>query len=1118
MLNKALGPVLYKEAEKILRNTGWKPLQRAHALYQLLNTALQESIKDEKLHFATHFARLAYIGHKFQLPARLQFFLHHLRRQMQNPSSILPQALQELELIGPKAWIEIMQYIYDCPLTAFFEPYAGQDWPTLYQDRKIKDFLPVVKALVLKDDAPQNCLIAHAENRPGEEVRIRYDIPGHNDLFTPTVHSIRSIFGFPVTLHLLEVDIDEEGIYQPKAIAVEPDYLIDVSAIAECFQSSGPFPWAYLLKKYLPLPTNKNLLLGNVANFFLDELLHDADADFRMVFSRTFRLNPLAFCLLDDDTLKKIRQESQTHFFNLQQMVRTGFAEEDIDPKACYLEPSFCSNTYGLQGRLDVWKPGKEKSAIVELKSGKPFRPNIYGISPSHFAQTMLYDLLVHPDGKRLAKPASFILYSCAPERPLRYAPRVQAQQHEALQMRNHLIAIEWLLASLGTDEQSFHRGRQLFLQLDPAHHPEVKGFIRDDLDLFQAHFTHLSTLEKKYFIAFCGFIAREQRLAKVGDPNRDDSNGLASLWLDSYEHKKNNFNILNELTIHTNHAKAKDPVIVLQKTGNTIELANFRSGDICVLYPHQAGDRPTLSEQIFKCTLLEQNHEWVKVKLRSRQFNDGIFQETYLWNIERDVLDSGFQAMYRGLFEFAKAPQEKRDLLLAIKPPKQPHALPVVDLHPELTAEQGSIFEKTLASPDYFLLWGPPGTGKTSVMLQHLTAHLIHHTEEKILLLAYTNRAVDEICEAVEQCGDTVKQHYIRISSRNAGDPRFEAHVLENIMDQLESRKALVELLQQRRIFVATVATLGSKPELLKLVQFDRVIVDEASQILEPFIIGLLANVPRFILIGDHQQLPAVVTQTEQESMVSDPGLNGIGLSRLSNSLFERLFLTCRQKGWTWAYAQLSRQGRMHQDIMAFPNMHFYNNTLDILPEGITTRQRQMARLPWHEGGQIFQLSGSFAKLVTHRLVFLPTPADLSSPGLKTNLHEAQLVVDLVNTFIQMHTSANLPFHSKSLGVITPYRAQIALIVKLLEAAGAPLHLLTVDTVERYQGGARDVIILSLCTNSRLQMQSMVSVSADGADRKLNVALTRAKEQVVVLGNKELLRGLEVYRELVGW
>ncbi|MBI5917396.1 MAG: DNA2/NAM7 family helicase, partial [Bacteroidetes bacterium] len=415
----------------------------------------------------------------------------------------------------------------------------------------------------------------------------------------------------------------------------------------------------------------------------------------------------------------------------------------------------------------------------------------------------------------------------------------------------------------------------------------------------------------------------------------------------------------------------------------------------------------------------------------------------------------------------------------------------------------------------------------KTSQMLKHFARWIFENTSENLLLLAYTNRAVDEICEALNGLGAEVKEAYLRIGSRYSTGQQFENQLLANKIEKVTTRKELREVLERHRIFVSTLASLSNNLELLKLKKFRRVVIDEASQILEPGLVGLLPQFEQFVLIGDHKQLPAVVVQPPEASAVGDEKLHGIGLHNLRNSLFERLYRRCMEQGWAWAYDHLSHQGRMHEDIMRFPGEHFYEGKLRILPEGIS--QKQTAALP----AQLPDFPTDWERIVSsRRLAFLSTPVDWRSASRKTNRHEAELLAQLVK-FFQNQAAVVLaeasPHGGKpivnrqssivnqtTIGIITPYRAQIAQIQEVMLREGIDCAHLTIDTVERYQGGARDVILISLCTNAASQMETLVSLSEEGVDRKLNVALTRAREQVVVLGNEELLSQNEVYRKLI--
>lgn len=128
---------------------------------------------------------------------------------------------------------------------------------------------------------------------------------------------------------------------------------------------------------------------------------------------------------------------------------------------------------------------------------------------------------------------------------------------------------------------------------------------------------------------------------------------------------------------------------------------------------------------------------------------------------------------------------------------------------------------------------------------------------------------------------------------------------------------------------------------ELFKIKHFQVSIIDEASQILEPSLLSVLsaknrtgANaIEKFILIGDHKQLPAIVLQNEDRSKVDDGVLNSIGLVNRRNSLFERLYNIHKSNKISPIWGMLHKQGRMHPEIAMFPNFAFYNNQLQAVP-----------------------------------------------------------------------------------------------------------------------------------------------------------------------------------------
>ena len=136
--------------------------------------------------------------------------------------------------------------------------------------------------------------------------------------------------------------------------------------------------------------------------------------------------------------------------------------------------------------------------------------------------------------------------------------------------------------------------------------------------------------------------------------------------------------------------------------------------------------------------------------------------------------------------------------------------------------------------------------------MVRKLVDHLFNQTTQNILLLAYTNRAVDEICEAIDSIGVHMRDHYFRIGSRFSSGDKWQGQLLNLKIENISNRQALKELIQQHRIVVGTVSSVVGKTELFKLKKFDQVIIDEASQIPEPMLVGILPKFNKFVLVGE--------------------------------------------------------------------------------------------------------------------------------------------------------------------------------------------------------------------------------------------------------------------------
>ena len=605
--------------------------------------------------------------------------------------------------------------------------------------------------------------------------------------------------------------------------------------------------------------------------------------------------------------------------------------------------------------------------------------------------------------------------------------------------------------------------------------------YLRPPIDRFQEKLQRLSAIEKSYFYAVYNFLTKELYTSKSGDVDYEGRTGAASLWLSTLAEKCEAGEIIYNLRIRENHAADEHKAYLLlvrsdfeekelpeTVADNDIQnvLPNFRQGDAIILYERNCGTDNVTNKMVFKGNIEHLTDHEISIRLRATQQNPSVLPADSLYAIEHDTMDTTFRSMYQGLYAYLSATQERRDLLLAQRPPKFDESLD--SLVSQAKDDFTRVALKAQAAQDYFLLIGPPGTGKTSCALKKMVETFHADKGAQILLLSYTNRAVDEICKSLASIRPAVD--FIRVGSELSCDETYRTHLIENELASCNRRSEVYERIRSCRIIVGTVAAISGKPELFRLKHFNVAIIDEATQILEPQLLGILCArgeeggnaIDKFILIGDHKQLPAVVLQSSEQSAIYEESLMSIGLTNLKDSLFERLYRNCtaRQSSLTShpSYDMLCRQGRMHPEVALFANRAFYGGRL--IPVGLP-----------------HQLEDSDTVC---RLAFYPSIPEKTGTSTKINHSEARIVADLV---ARIYEDCRIDFdEARTLGIITPYRSQIALIKKEIAALGIPaLNRIMVDTVERFQGSERDVIIYSCCINSYFQLKFVSNLT----DRK---------------------------------
>ncbi|MBF1596869.1 AAA domain-containing protein [Prevotella sp.] len=933
-------------------------------------------------------------------------------------------------------------------------------------------------------------------------------------------------------LNLLDCTVTRKKVV-PRLIVVEPDYLIDISTIANCFETYGHHPLLFTVNRLTPRLSNKHIVLGNFAGSALDDIInHPAEYDIKETFRSNFKEKALDYATCPDFDAASFKQDAERQVENIKEIVDEIF--QTFDREKAILEPSFVCERLGIQGRVDLMTT--DLKLLVEQKSGKNTfierkYKNPHGSLhvEKHYVQVLLYYGILQYNFQLSPKNAHIqLLYSKypLPDGLLEVEP-LQKLIREAIRFRNQTVATEFWMAENGFDRMLPLLTPQT-LNVEKQNDNFYNRYLLPQLTETLAPLHQLNDLERAYFTRMMTFVIKEQLVSKVG-VQEGVGNSNADLWNMPLAEKKETGNIYTGLTIiekeRSSSFNGYDTITLAVPQQGEDFLPNFRRGDMIYLYAYKKNEAPDVRMSVlFKGSLQEIHGDRLVVHLNDGQQNPDLISGDY-FAIEHAGSDIGGTSAIRSLYTFITSNEERRQLLLGQRVPCVDKSLTLShSYHPDYD----EIILKAKQAQDYFLLIGPPGTGKTSQALQFLVREQLAEkskvqsskfkVQSSILLLAYTNRAVDEICNMLTEN----ELDYIRIGNEFSCDPKYSDHLLKEVLDENATLNSIKSTLADARIVVATTSTMNSNAALFNIKQFDLAIIDEASQILEPNIIGLLTSqhrggraIRKFILIGDHKQLPAVVQQDDTEVLVEDETVKAIHLNSCANSLFERLILTERAAGRTDFIGTLHKQGRMHPDIADFANRKFYaREQLECVPLAHQLEQT----LTYNETSE----DETDDVLKAHRMIFIPSkPCRQLNISEKVNTEEARIITDLLRRLYRQLGKNFDP--QKSVGVIVPYRNQIAMIRKEIEKLGIPeLEEISIDTVERYQGSQRDIILYSFTIQSRYQLDFLTANTfyEDGQpiDRKLNVAITRARKQLILTGNEQTLRHNQLFAELIDY
>ena len=483
---------------------------------------------------------------------------------------------------------------------------------------------------------------------------------------------------------------------------------------------------------------------------------------------------------------------------------------------------------------------------------------------------------------------------------------------------------------------------------------------------------------------------------------------------------------------------------------------------------------------------------------------------------------ESTYDEMERAMLSMASVREGRlKELVTILLGETGPRFDSLIDLkHPGLNQSQNKALSLIRTSKDVALVHGPPGTGKTTTLVEAIKDTV--SAEKQVLVAAASNAAVDLLAEKLTQQGLRVLRigHPARVTEEVVActlDARLSEHDDAKMLKELrkkaeefrnlgrkykrnfgkaerEQRKMLLNearnlkdeahLLEDHMIYdelnkaqVIACTLIGTNSQYIKGRTFKTLFIDEASQALEPAAWIPIMKSDRVIMAGDHWQLPPTVKSIEAAK------------EGLSETIFQRVI-----EQWE-ADVMLEEQYRMHDDIMQFSNDHFYKGKL--------------------RSGDIIQQRRS---MFDQTVKFIDTAGcgfdeKLNQETLSTyNVEEARFVLSRLKEILNdvMSREDRIP----TIGIIAPYKAQTEILRKYLEDLGLDQDVLkrvTINSVDSFQGQERDIMFISLV---RSNPNAEIGFLAD--ERRMNVAMTRARHLLVMVGDSATLSSNAFFDELI--
>ncbi|ELZ05659.1 helicase [Natrialba chahannaoensis JCM 10990] len=822
-------------------------------------------------------------------------------------------------------------------------------------------------------------------------------------------------------------------------VVVEPSFHVNVTSIRNWVEC----PRLYFLNKLSGVPLNYPVVKGTLVHEVFGDLLRGRDLEESIdarVDERGLELGLLGETA--DGAAEDVRENAKAIEGWLEQGRLT--EEDKAVTAADNPEPAFepaegswrseqllISETFGIRGRADAIRRG----APVELKTGKNLKkePRF-----KDKVQAACYALLLEEHGGDVDTGTLLYTKNSALDRNEETGDLTPAKEFSmgsgllkfVVRLRNEIAAME-VKGDIPTGYEGSAKCEYCFEQ-DTC--MVVSGRLDQESKAGQIG-QPLPEEEREFFERFYHAIEQERR-----EVHRE----FAKLWEQDAQERADDDRALIDLAFEESRALEEGRwELRARRTGSAT--SKLREGDLVLAsdgHPVRGSSELARIERLGEDEVVLTADERVEVTRL----------DVYPSELTTDRL---LAALHDALL---KGDKRRKDVLFGREEPEFDSPDEVFIDNNEA---QDEAVRTAVGAEDYALIHGPPGTGKTYTIARAIRAMV--ERGERVLLSAFTNRAVDNALEALlDQLEGVIdEERIIRVGSESGVREDMQPYRFDRSGDPSDRAAAL----QNAQVVAATTATCGSR--VMKEQAFDVALVDEAAQLTEPGTFAAVNLADRFVLVGDHEQLPPVV-RAEND---------------LTESLFERLVELHPEAG-----VMLTQQYRMNQRIQAFASQEFYDGKLR--PANGEVAGRTLDDL---SGVSREELPASLRDAVS----FVAVEGEASR---YTDSAEAVRIADLIEDYC----TAGLD--PSDIGVIAPFRAQVSEISRHVPESVA------VDTVDRFQGSSQEVIIVSFTATGTLEGPIFDDY------RRINVALTRPKRALVLVGDPNALETDPVYARMLEW